>query len=164
MITDLIAFFVVVTDLFVFVFQLLSHVRLFVTLWIAAHQVLHYLLEFTQSHVHWVNNAIQPSYPLKGALRRRPPFSCLDLSQHQYLFLLELFFVVHVFLEDCLFHQCWGFFPWDLEATNLKEGHSDSLLQGLTNLFLQSSLFIEAGTKILEYTASRACTGLTPNQ
>ena len=52
MITDLIAFFVVVTDLFVFVFQLLSHVRLFVTLWIAAHQVLHYLLEFTQSHVH----------------------------------------------------------------------------------------------------------------
>ena len=39
MITDLIAFFVVVTGLFVVVFQLLSHVRLFVTLWIAAHQV-----------------------------------------------------------------------------------------------------------------------------
>ena len=56
------------------------------------------------------------------------------------------------------------FSPRDLEATNLKEGHSDSLLQGLTSLFLQSSLFIEVGTKSLEYTASRACTGLTPNQ
>ena len=59
---------------------------------------------------------------------------------------------------------CWGFSPWDLEATNLKEGHSDSLLQGLTNLFLQSSLFIEAGTKSLKYTVSRAHTELTHNQ
>ena len=58
---------------------------------------------------------------------------------------------------------CWGFSPWDLEATNLK-GHSDSLLPGLTSLFLQSSRFIKAGTKSLEYTASRARTGLTPNQ
>ena len=33
--------------------------------------------------------------------------------------------------------------------TNLKEGHLDSLLQGLTSLFLQSSFFIEAGTKSL---------------
>ena len=59
---------------------------------------------------------------------------------------------------------CWGFSPRDLKVTNLKEGHLDSLLQGLTSLFLQSSLFIEAGTKSLEYTASRACTGLTHNQ
>ena len=124
----------------------------------------HQLPEFTQTHVHWVNDAIQPSYPLKGALRRRAPFSCLNLSQHQDLFLLELFFVVHVFLEDCLFHQCWGFFPPDSEVTNLKEGHSDSLLQGLTSLFLQSSLFIEVGTKSLEYKASRVHTGLIPNQ
>ena len=59
---------------------------------------------------------------------------------------------------------CWGFSPWDLEATNLKEGHSDSLLQGLTNLFLQSSFFIEAGTKSLKYMVSRAHTELTHNQ
>ena len=59
---------------------------------------------------------------------------------------------------------CWGFSPRDLEATNLKEWHSDSLLQGLTSLFLQSSLFIEAGTKSLKYTASRAHMGLTHNQ
>ena len=59
---------------------------------------------------------------------------------------------------------CWGFSPWDLEATNLKEGHLDSLLQGLTSLFLQSSFFIEAGTKSLKYVASRAHTELTHNQ
>ena len=29
-----------------------------------AFPVLHYLLEFTQIHVHWVNDAIQPSHPL----------------------------------------------------------------------------------------------------
>ena len=62
------------------------------------------------------------------------------------------------------FEQLWGFSPWDLEMTNLKEQHSDILLQGLTNLFLQSSLFIEAGTKSLEYMASRAHTELRHNQ
>ena len=55
----------------------------------------------------------------------------------------------------------WGFSPWDLEATNLKEGHLDSLLQILTSLFLQSSFFIEAETKSLKYAASRAHTELT---
>ena len=43
--------------------------------------VLHYLLEFAQIHVHWVNNAIQPSHPL---LPSSPP--ALSLSQHQGLF------------------------------------------------------------------------------
>ena len=62
------------------------------------------------------------------------------------------------------FGGCWGFSPWDLEVMNLKEWHSDILLQGLTSLFLLSSLFIEAGTKSLEYTSSRVCTGLTSNQ
>ena len=40
--------------------------------------VLHYLPEFSQTHVHWVNDAIQPSHPLF-------PLSlpALNLSQHQ---------------------------------------------------------------------------------
>ena len=42
--------------------------------------VLHYLLEFPQTHVHWVSEAIQPSHPLS------PPFPALSLSQHQGLF------------------------------------------------------------------------------
>ena len=40
----------------------------------------HQLLEFTQTHVHWVSDAIQPSHPL---LSLSPAF---NLSQHQGLF------------------------------------------------------------------------------
>ena len=43
--------------------------------------VLHYLSEFAQTHVHWVNDAIQPSHSL---LPTSPP--ALNLSQHQGLF------------------------------------------------------------------------------
>ena len=43
--------------------------------------VLHQLPEFTQTHVHWVSDAIQPSYPLSSP---SPP--ALNLSQHQGLF------------------------------------------------------------------------------
>ena len=41
----------------------------------------HQLPEFTQTHVHWVSDAIQPSYPLSSP---SPP--TLNLSQHQGLF------------------------------------------------------------------------------
>ena len=47
--------------------QSLSRVRLFVTPWIAARQASltgHQLPELTQTHVHWVGDAIQPSHPL----------------------------------------------------------------------------------------------------
>ena len=40
--------------------------------------VLHQLLEFAQTHVHWVGDAIQPSHPL---LLPSPP--AFNLSQHQ---------------------------------------------------------------------------------
>ena len=43
--------------------------------------VLHCLLEFAQTHVHWVSDAIQPSHSL---LPRSP--LALNLSQHQGLF------------------------------------------------------------------------------
>ena len=43
--------------------------------------VLHQLLEFTQTHVHWVSDAIQPSHPLSSPF---PP--AFSLSQHQGLF------------------------------------------------------------------------------
>ena len=38
----------------------------------------HQLLESTQTHVHWVSDAIQPSHPLSS----RSPLA-LNLSQHQ---------------------------------------------------------------------------------
>jgi len=39
--------------------------------------VLHQLIEFAQTHVHWVNDAIQPSHPLSSP---SPP--AFSLSQH----------------------------------------------------------------------------------
>ena len=41
----------------------------------------HHLLELAQTHVHWVGDAIQPSYPLSSL---SPP--AFNLSQHQGLF------------------------------------------------------------------------------
>ena len=41
----------------------------------------HQLLEFTQTHVHWVSDAIQPFHPLLS-----PSPSTFNLSQHQGLF------------------------------------------------------------------------------
>ena len=38
----------------------------------------HQLPEFTQTHVHWVGDAIQPSHPLSS-----PSFPAFNLSQHQ---------------------------------------------------------------------------------
>ena len=43
----------------------------------------HHLPEFTQTHVHWVDDAIQPSHPVSF-----PSPSALILSQHQDLFQL----------------------------------------------------------------------------
>ena len=43
--------------------------------------VYHQLPEFTQTHVHWVGDAIQPSHPLSSP---SPP--AFNLSQHQGLF------------------------------------------------------------------------------
>ena len=43
--------------------------------------VYHHLPEFTQTHVHWVGDAIQPSHPLSSP---SPP--TFNLSQHQGLF------------------------------------------------------------------------------
>ena len=49
--------------------------------------VLHYLLEFAQTRVHWLGDAIQPSHPLSP-----PSPSALSLSQHQGLFLMSWLF------------------------------------------------------------------------
>ena len=65
----------------------------------------HQLLEFTQTHVHWVGDASQPSHPLSSP---SPP--TLNLSQHQALFqwVSSLYQVTKV-LELQLQHQS---FQW----------------------------------------------------
>ena len=47
--------------------------------------VLHYLPELAQTHVHWVDDAIQPSHPLV-------PFSCLQFFPASGSFLMSQFF------------------------------------------------------------------------
>ena len=56
----------------------------YVTSWTAAlpgFRVHHQLLKLAQTHVHWVGDAIQPSFPLSS-----PSLSAFNLSQHQSLF------------------------------------------------------------------------------
>ena len=62
--------------------QSLSHVRLCNPMNCSTPglPVHHQLLEFTQTHVHWVDDAIQPSHPLSSP---SPP--AFNLSQHQGL-------------------------------------------------------------------------------
>ena len=67
----------------------------------------HQLPEFTQTHVHWVGDAIQPSHPLASP---SPP--ALNLSQHQGLFkwVSSSYQVVKV-LEFQLQHQSFQWTP-----------------------------------------------------
>ena len=63
--------------------QSLSCVWFFATLWTTAHQAslsINQLPEFTQTHVHWAGDAIQPSHPLSSSSP-----SAFNLSQHQSL-------------------------------------------------------------------------------
>ena len=73
--------------------------------------VRHQLLEFTQTHVHWVSDDIQPSHPLSSP---SPP--AFNLSQHQGLFkwVSSLHQVARV-LEFQLQHQ--SLLKWNLENT-----------------------------------------------
>ena len=61
----------------------------------------HQLLELTQTHVHRVSDAIQPSHPLSSP---SPP--TFNISQHQGLFPWVNKAEVHVFLElSCFFND-----------------------------------------------------------
>ena len=71
--------------------------------------VCHLLLELTQTHVHWVSDAIQPSHPLSSPF---PP--ALNLSQHQDLFKgVSSSHQVARILEFQLHHQS---FQWTLRT------------------------------------------------
>ena len=81
----------------------------------------HQLLEFTQIHVHWVSDAIQPSHPLSSP---SPP--AFNLSQNQGLFkwvssshqvAKVLAFQLHrsfqwIFRTDFLYHRVWKAWLW----------------------------------------------------
>ena len=79
----------------------------------------HQLPESTQTHVHWVGDAIQPSHPLSSP---SPP--ALNLSQHQGLFLwVSSSHQVAKVLELQLQHQS---FQW-IFRTDFKSGQYMSI-------------------------------------
>ena len=74
----------------------------------------HQLPELTQTHVHWVGDAIQPSYPLSSP---SPP--ALNLSQHQSLFQwVSSSYQVAKVLEPQIQHQS---FQWILRTDFLQD-------------------------------------------
>ena len=97
--------------------QSLSRIRLSVTPWTAACQsipVHHQLLESTQTHVHRVSDAIQPSHPLSS------PSPALNLSQDQGLFQwVSSSHKVAKVLEFQLQHQS---FQWTPKTDLLQDG------------------------------------------
>ena len=67
----------------------------------------HQLPEFTQIHVHWVGDAIQPSHPLSS-----PSLPAFNLSQHQGLFKwVSSSHQVAKILEFQLQHQSFQWHP-----------------------------------------------------
>ena len=70
--------------------------------------VLHYLLEFAQTHGHWISDAIQLSHPLS----LHSPYA-LNLSQHWGLFQwvsfsIQVAKVLELELQDQSFHEYLG--------------------------------------------------------
>ena len=86
--------------------------------------VLPYLPEFTQIHVLWVDEAIQPSHPLSP-----PSLLALNLSQHQGLFqwVVSLHQVAEV-LEFQLQHQ---FFQQTFRNSQLQRSSLSCLLSAV---------------------------------
>ena len=78
----------------------------------------HHLPECTQTYVHWVSDAIQPSYTL---LSPSPP--ALNLSQHQGLF--QWVRSLHQVIKGLEFQLQPQFFQWT-PKTDLSDGLVDS--------------------------------------
>ena len=85
------------------------------TPWTEDFLVLHCLLEYAQTHVHWVSDAIQLSHPV---LSPSPP--AINLSQHQSLFqrvgsLHQVAKVLKLQLQASVLPvSSWGWYPLGL--------------------------------------------------
>ena len=91
----------------------------------------HQFLELTQTYVHWVGDAIQPSHPLLS-----PSPSTFNLSQHQGLFRWissahQLAKVLEFQPQHQFFHEYSGLISFRIDLLNLfaVQGTLKSLLQ-----------------------------------
>ena len=117
----------------------------------------HYQLpEFTQTQVHWVVDAIQPSHPLSS-----PSLPALDLSQHQGLFQrVSSSHQVAKVLEFQLQHQSglitqdWSPLGW----TGWISLQSKGLLRVFSNTTVQKHLLFS--TQLSLWSNSHICTWL----
>ena len=98
--------------------------------------VRHQLPEFTQTHVHWVNDVIQPSHALSS-----PSLPAFNPSQHQGLFKwVSSSYQVAKVLEFLLQHQ---FFQWICRTVFFRMDWLDLLIVQATH----KSLFQHHGSK-----------------
>ena len=93
----------------------------------------HQLPEFTQTHVHWVGDAIQPSHPLSSP---SPP--TFNLSQHQGLFhwVGSLHPVVKYWsfsFSISAFNEYWGLISFRMDWLDLA-------VQGLSRVFSKTTI------------------------
>ena len=96
--------------------------------------VYHQLPEFTQTHVHWVNDAIQPFHPL---LSPSPP--AFNLSQHQGLF--KWVSSSHQVAKKLEFQIQQQSYQWTLRTDLLKMDWLDLLaVQGLSRVFYNTTV------------------------
>ena len=100
--------------------------------------ILHYPLEFAQTHVHWVSDTIQPFHPL---LPSSP--SALNLSQHQGLFQWvssshQMAKVPEFQLQHQSFQWMQGWFPLGLT------GLISLLSKGLSGVFSNTTKSISS--------------------
>ena len=91
----------------------------------------HQLLEITQTHVHQVSDAVQPSHPLSS-----PSFPTFNLSQYHGLFQWvssshQVAKVLEFQLQHQSFQECPGLIPFRMDWLDLLEvqGTLKSLLQ-----------------------------------
>ena len=88
----------------------------------------HQLLECTQTHVHWVSDAIQPSHSL---LSPSPP--AFNLSQHQGLFNIRVFSALLI-----RWPKYWSF-SFNISSSNEHPGLISFRMNSLNRLAVQGT-------------------------
>ena len=120
--------------------QSLNHVQLFATPWTCSTPglpVRHQLPEFTQSHAHWVSDAIQPSHPLSSTS-----------------FLPSIFPSITVFSNESALHIRWPkywSFSFSISPSNEHPGLISFRMDWLDLLAVQGTL-----KSLLQHHSSKA--------